>query len=254
MRKLLATCIVGLAVAGTASGQVRVIFDFEGVGEQEDRGPGPDPLSYVNPLVPQNTLTRLYIYGEFLGENDLWIAINFDMTADGDVTLSNPTTYNHRTGNGPRWIRTYGTLNNPRNASFRSAALSNWREVSSSIWNWDEAEAIARTGDPFNAAGNSDSKHYRRAWDSRGGGLGTTLLGYVDVEGSHGNVWMTVESPIFARIGPGPDDQVNFGYGDASVGTGEIGVRTSIAEATSVPEPASLVLLGLGALALRRRR
>ena len=185
---------------------------------------------------------RLYLYGEFLGENDLWLAINFDITADGDATLSNPTMYNHQTEEGRRWTSRGHTLNSPTNASFRGAWIGNPAESVGGVWNW------------YPHADINDPRHYRRAWDSQGGGLGTTLLGYVDVEGADGSLWMTVESPIFARLGPGPDDFVHFGYGDASVGTGAIGERTTIAEATVVPEPAGLMLLGLGALAVRRRR
>ncbi len=254
MRTLIAASVASLLLAATADAQVRIFLDPAGVGENDDRG-AVDPLSYGNPVVPRDIPTRLYIYGEFLNENDLWLAINFDLTTDGDVTLSDPTRYIHRTGNGPRWNGGFIRLNNPQNASFRSAWVGNSAEFAGGMWNWDEAKATARTGDPFNAADNSDNKHYRRGWDSQGSGLGTTLLGYVDVEGSQGNLWMTVESPIFARLGATPDDFVHFGYGDASVTTGSIGVRTTIADATiGAPEPTSLMLLGLGGLALRRRR
>ena len=250
MKRLLATCVVGLLIAGTANAQVRIFLATEGVAENDARVA---ETLYENP--EGQGARRLYIYGEFLNENDLWLAANFNITPEGpNKTIVGGSTYNHRTGNGRRWTSRGGELNPDGAWEFRSAWIGDPSEFPGGMWNWDEAHATAQTGDPFNAADNSDDKHYVRAWDSQGGGLGTTLLGFIDVDGDNGSLWMTVESPIFARIGPGPDDQVNFGYGDASVGTGEIGVRTDIAEATSVPEPASLVLLGLGALALRRRR
>ncbi len=241
MRKLFATCVVGLLVVGSANGQIRIFFDTEGVGEQEDRGTV-DPLSYGNPEVDGTAgPVRLYIYGEFLGENDLWLAINFDITPEGpDATIVGGSTYNHRTLNGRRWSSRGGTINPDGAFEFRSAWIGNPGEMPLGMWNWPDADI-------------NDPKHYRRAWDSQGGGLGTTLLGYVDVEGADGSLWMTVEPPIFARLGATPDDFVHFGYGDASVGTGAIGERTTIADATVVPEPAGLMLLGLGVLALRRR-
>ena len=122
------------------------------------------------------------------------------------------------------------------------------------MWNWDEAHATDQTGDPFNAADNADSRHYRREWDSQGGGLGTTLLGYVVTVGSDGLLWITVESPIFARLGGSSQDLVYFGFGDDPVTAGAIGERTRLPDAIRVPEPAGLTLLGLGALAIRRRR
>ena len=249
MRKLLATCVVGLFVVGSANGQIRIFFDTEGVGEQEDRGTV-DPLSYGNPEVDGTAgPVRLYLYGEFLGENDLWLALNFDITADGSATLSDPTMYNHRNGNGPRWSSSSGAMNGDT-ASFRSAWIGNPNQFPNGMWNWDEPYATARTGNPFNAADNADDKHYRRGWDSQNGELGTTLLGYIDVDGDDGSLWLTIASPGF---GFGGQHQIYFGYGDAPIPGFAYGVRTEIADATVVPEPASLMLLGLGVLAVRRR-
>ena len=239
MRTLFATCVVGLFVVGSANGQIRIFFDFEGVGEQEDRG-AVDPLSYDNPVVNGTAgPVRLYIYGEFLSENALWLALNFDITAVGDAMLSNPTMYNHRTEHGLRWSARGSALNSPTNASFRSAWIGNPSKAAGGIWNWPGAEI-------------DDPRHFRRDWDSGPDADGTTLLGYVDVEGNDGSLWMTTESPGFFRLGGGSQDPVYFGYGDGPVPPG--GGRTAIAEATVVPEPAGLMLLGLAALVMRRRR
>ena len=123
------------------------------------------------------------------------------------------------------------------------------------MWNWDEAFATARTGDPFNAADRSDRDHYNRAWDSQGGGLGTTLLGFIDIEGTDGELFMTVESPVIARLGGSSQDPIFFGYGDASITAGAIGIRTALPEASIIPAPGAIALLSLGGLvAMRRRR
>ncbi len=258
MKRLLATCVVALLVAGTANAQVRIFLDEVGVPDRAARNdpPGPDPLSYTNPVVDGSGGARLFIYGEFMEENDLWLAINFDITPDGGNTeILGGAVY---IGDVRRWTTRSGSGMNGPVFQFRSAWIGDpgppdgWP---GGMWNWDEVEANRRTGTPDAAADVEDVQQYVRAWDSQGGGLGTTILGYVDVSGTSGALWMTVESPIFARLGATPDDFVHFGFGDDPVGTGDIGVRIDLPEATIiVPEPASLMLLGLGALALRRRR
>jgi len=86
-------------------------------------------------------------------------------------------------------------------------------------------------------------------------GNGDVYLGYIEVTGGAGTeVRLTVGNAGITREGGSPAvDDVNFGWGDPSVRGNQFGTASVDADACIVPEPASLVLLGLGALALRRR-
>lgn len=95
-------------------------------------------------------------------------------------------------------------------------------------------------------------------WDTGpglGDGNGDIYLGYVDVTGGYGTeVRLTVGSAGITREGGSPaTDDINFGWGDGAVRGNQFGSASVDADACITPEPASLVLLGLGALALRRR-
>lgn len=84
------------------------------------------------------------------------------------------------------------------------------------------------------------------------------LLGHIDFSvGGTGSVYIhhQLASSTSATGGIAtPNTFIRLGFGDENeVFTGGAGGKTSIAEATLIPEPASLALLGLAALALRRR-
>lgn len=255
MRKLIVTLAVGLMVSA-ASAQLRLFFDPAGVAERTDRG-STDNLSYGNPQV--NGSGRLYVYAEYLNANDLWLGLGYNMTVvGGNGVITGGSNYNQRTGVGNRWTSRDQLLSgDQKNMRFRAAWIGDPSQVPGGAWNWDANYAQQQTGDPFNSADDSDPQHYRRTWDSDGDGTaaqGTTLLGYIDVSGTSGDIFFSIDPFGVARLGGSGEDDIYFGYGDGPVNANEVGRRTTLPDASFVPEPASLALLGLGALALRRRR
>jgi hypothetical protein len=95
-------------------------------------------------------------------------------------------------------------------------------------------------------------------WDtgpSYDGGNDDVYMGYLEVTGGAGTeIFLTVGTAGITREGGSPQvDDVNFGWGDGSVRGNQFGAASALADACITPEPASLLLIGLGALALRRR-
>ena len=234
MKRFIAAATAGLFVsAAGGGGTFRLFFDIEGSdGELGSHRPGNHVLSYGNPVLPAGG-GRLYIYGEFQQDDQTIFSPNYDITVDGGV-ITDAWHYNEPgqdtlTGDS-RWDAASPDPN-MATGNFTAANLTHMG-LKNGIF-----------------ADNFDLQH------DNTNGFGDTLLGYVDVVnvGGPASVWMT---PALGNCGIlcWRKGLIFFGFGDDPVEWRSIGQRSEIAEATIVPEPAGLMLLGLGVLALRRRR
>jgi hypothetical protein len=238
MKKLIATLFIGTLVA-TANAQLtgRLFFDTAGNGGNQS-GAHPGGLALNNPVL--NGPGRLYIYWGFgvpSGQGQNVLGLNYNVTVDGG-SISQAMNYQPTINVllQPRWQNVPGNPA-PNPAVNPGGNSARFTAVNINAFGLKNDAAAVALDQGYNAASNS------------------TILGYVDVESQNGSVWLTVDTLGIAIQGGSPNDRIYMGFGDNPVPAGGApGTRTSIADATIVPEPASLMLLGLGALALRRRR
>jgi len=252
--------VVGLLTSGAFAQDegFRFFFDKTGVADNAAR-PAATALAFTNPSVDGSG--RLYLYIGYGTNNQNFSGNNLRIRITGDATFTGGALYNHQCNPVTRWQAVTGGV-------APVAGTTDW--VINSAFKVGGAGYGARNNDgtgnngpdtpgAFGPTMSADS-HFRSDDGSLNNGLfGTTLLGYIDV--AHGA--SAVDAQVFigsgdsgsAGVTVGPADIVYFGFGDA--GTTNKANRTSAtADATikAIPEPASMALLALGALALRRRK
>lgn len=237
MRKLLGVlCVAGLLV-GAANAQRdpvgRMYFDLAGNdGTQEGARVG--NTAQENPQLDAGG-GRLFVYWQFGHADQLMLGMGVDINIDNGGTIGEAFYYNPLIW-APRTRRWDAAVPNPAGGGGGSSVAF-------------QAASVTQAG-----VGNGvDYVGFDNKLVMGDGPNGSTLLGYVDVVGDAGtNIWFSGNGFGIAEEGGVPDDTVYFGFGDEAV-PNLTGV-SAVADATIVPEPASLMLLGLGALALRRRR
>lgn len=249
MKKLLTVlAVAGFAGAAFAQNDTfRFFFAPEGVGEEEARQVN---VSNTNPDTVDTAggSVRYYLYAMYGSATQEFNSVAFDINITGPGAFAGGQMYNHdiaapSSPTGNRW----NTV--PAGPTVGSTS-------------WVNTFCFKITEFGIRSFGTGGDTHYASG-GSGNGDFGTTLLGFIDVNHTDVNnpgaakaeIKLAVGSGTIARVGGGNTDNVYFGFGDAST-KNKVG-RTSAnpdGYVSPAPEPASLALLGLGALALRRRR
>ena len=263
MRKLIGILTVAGLLAGYANAQgpgARIYFDLGGStpgNQAESDAPHPGATAKINPIGDSTDgPVRLYIYWEFGGANQNVFSPNYDIEVD-DGHITNAWNYNNTNIGGIGFTRWEPLGGDPPTDygvepwNFPGGPDNNPTAVNGPSVSFTSAAIIA-----FGLANDAAHQGLDNQLAIGDGEFGSTLLGYVDVvaDAAEATVWMTVGVQGIAIEGGGPNDRIFFGFLDDPVSAGDSGRRTAIQEATVIPEPASLMLLGLGVLVLRRRR
>ncbi len=234
MKKLFAVIVAG-ALTGAAFGQAdtfRFFFDLSGAAEGSANA---GPSANTNPTVV--TSGDLYVYLMYGAADQQFNSISLDFTVTGPGSIDAVDVYNHpivapSAPTGARWntVDETGDFDAFRISEFGARNIPDM------------------SGDTHFTSGGAND-----------GANGVTLLGKLSVSytGNPGDpaaeIRMANGSLTNARQGGSNTDNVYFGFGDAST-KNKVGRTSADPDAYITPEPASLALLGLGVLALRRRR
>jgi len=249
MRKFIALFAVALLAMPVYAGGLR--FFFAEYGEADDDNGGVNITqapALTNPVVAGPGAT-LYLWAQMIGTptTQSWYGIGVDVRYySNDGTITGWDFYNY--GNaastyGKRWEGVgQGALvdNGPYDAveGNNMVRVTQGRGVNNT--------AIAMNNDTHFTGWLVGDRTLPKE----------TLLGRFDFSGT-GTVKLTVNSNGIYRLDAVPPlgENVYLGFGDEGEGLhgDSFNTETSIYEALITPEPTSLLLLGLGALVLRRR-
>lgn len=241
MKKFLATvALIGIGASAAQAVQARYFLSTVGLSDPNN----PDSAAVAPPVGTDPSIdvgadpgatTRFYIWAQLLTPATDLKGFNFQFRSTGNVQITGTNVWqNNFTVPGfARWnaAGVPGTAN--------SGTPSQLVDISPTV-------AVLEPGVTNGAFAGFDDQ-----WI---GAIGAAVVGYVTVQGNNGEVHIINEGTGFLQVDP--NNRVFLGFDDAVGNPAEIlgqPYDNASPEALITPEPVSMALMALGALALRRR-
>ena len=248
MKRLLVVLLgVALFAAPANASSLRLFFAPEGLtGDEQSAATRPPTVG--NPTVDPTTEgpQTLYLWAQMSSDPDpqKWNGISVNVRVEGDIQITSYSAWNY--------IMFPGMFDQPRWSGVNLGSQPGVVDTTLEIEGMNMATVtpgVNYTGVANANGNNSGDFQYDEATNS------TLIAKFVfDVASAGGGVYLQIGDGGISREDDGMGDQtVYFGTGDAGGANNDFGFESTEWDAYIVPEPAGLVLLALGALALRRR-
>lgn len=236
---LLSVCAVSAPATGAVEYGLRLFWSETGPGE----GSPIELLESRVPVVTQPGVARMFLWATVTGfaPSQKWVTVNLDFRLDGPASIVDFEIYNPTIGGVPgeplqrRWAGTNeGSPSVPPGASFVSGI-----HMGASVNEYGITKPVKNDG--FSDMATQAVVLARADFDYSG----------------------TKEAGMFLIVGQGGlkhngvspfQGDVNFGFGDAPVPINDIGCDTELADIIFIPEPGSMLLVGLGLLGMAKSR